>query len=597
MGQSLDDVRIHTNRAAEALADHIDARAFTWGTNIAFAAGQFQPESEAGRRLLAHELVHVAQQRAGRGTGVVQRETKKGDVLTYDEAMARKDKKALVELSGQRGPHVYQSPTTLENPRPLDANKEVRLYRSLSQGLWWQIDCADVVPESYGEQCYALTAFLDIKESKRSPTESQVKERGGRRRRSAKTPIPKAFPWVGIVVTESEGLTLRSSPEVPKNKHENSMGNIARGADVEVLGGHEKAWFRVRAKVDDGAVKEGYVVGAYVDPKPKPEPKARGPILTRDERNILAALRGLSTPTSPQKIVEAIGNAGYRPHFRRKDASLPELHIDDDGLVQRGPFPKKRRTFRDRKASAAKHAAKGRGKIPELDEALAKRRRGEWGPGDEGLIRKWIEPMELLLERAGDARAEKLAKLLAELGDRPLTSTQYRSFRRKLRDLVLVDVQGLETKERIGVLRDYLRALRDRASQGQLFSEFRARELGKGNMHGITTANQPPTVPNTKRKADGVVEVISKRVVEHGGPPTGIYAAEDKAGFSFNAKQAARYAEALKGGWRVDGVVYFAEDVGAAEEVMDQLEKFEGVRFFVGYFEGGGLKWVRRHEH
>ncbi len=58
----LSPVRIHTDANAQSAASELKARAFTIGPNIAFAQGEFQPESNEGRRLLAHELTHVIQQ-------------------------------------------------------------------------------------------------------------------------------------------------------------------------------------------------------------------------------------------------------------------------------------------------------------------------------------------------------------------------------------------------------------------------------------------------------------------------------------------------------------------------------------------------------
>jgi len=65
------DVQVHIG--PEALS--IGALAFTQGSNIFFAPGQYNPESHFGQQLLAHELTHVVQQRAGRvrnpfGSGV-----------------------------------------------------------------------------------------------------------------------------------------------------------------------------------------------------------------------------------------------------------------------------------------------------------------------------------------------------------------------------------------------------------------------------------------------------------------------------------------------------------------------------------------------
>jgi hypothetical protein len=64
-GQDLGHVRIHTGPAAAASAQALGARAFALGPDIAFAAGQYAPERREGRRLLAHELAHVARRHTG----------------------------------------------------------------------------------------------------------------------------------------------------------------------------------------------------------------------------------------------------------------------------------------------------------------------------------------------------------------------------------------------------------------------------------------------------------------------------------------------------------------------------------------------------
>ena len=58
----LSHVRIHTGIKATQSANAVSARAYTVGRNIVFGAGQYQPETLSGQRLLAHELTHVAQQ-------------------------------------------------------------------------------------------------------------------------------------------------------------------------------------------------------------------------------------------------------------------------------------------------------------------------------------------------------------------------------------------------------------------------------------------------------------------------------------------------------------------------------------------------------
>ncbi len=59
---SFADVRVHVGPEATA----IGALAFTHGSDLYFAPGQYNPQSIQGQHLLGHELTHVVQQRAGR---------------------------------------------------------------------------------------------------------------------------------------------------------------------------------------------------------------------------------------------------------------------------------------------------------------------------------------------------------------------------------------------------------------------------------------------------------------------------------------------------------------------------------------------------
>jgi hypothetical protein len=68
-GHDFSRVQIHTGpRAAEA-AQAINANAYTVGHDIVFDRGQYDPRTTKGKRLLAHELAHVVQQRHGAASG------------------------------------------------------------------------------------------------------------------------------------------------------------------------------------------------------------------------------------------------------------------------------------------------------------------------------------------------------------------------------------------------------------------------------------------------------------------------------------------------------------------------------------------------
>jgi hypothetical protein len=87
-GASLRGVRLHTDPLAQQLNQSLNARATTVGRDIHFAEGEYDPESTAGRELLAHELTHILQQRHGGarvqrkgGLGKLLKKKKKGKPL------------------------------------------------------------------------------------------------------------------------------------------------------------------------------------------------------------------------------------------------------------------------------------------------------------------------------------------------------------------------------------------------------------------------------------------------------------------------------------------------------------------------------------
>jgi hypothetical protein len=88
LGDSLADVRVHTDETADQLARSVSARAFTTGSDVYFAKGEHKPGSSGGDELLTHELAHVVQQRDAPTSGPLT-VSKPGDALeTEAEAIA-----------------------------------------------------------------------------------------------------------------------------------------------------------------------------------------------------------------------------------------------------------------------------------------------------------------------------------------------------------------------------------------------------------------------------------------------------------------------------------------------------------------------------
>jgi Domain of unknown function (DUF4157)/HNH/Endo VII superfamily nuclease toxin with a HHH motif len=95
-------VRMHTGSQAADTARSINARAFTHGQDMVFGSGQYSPDTDTGRRLMAHELTHVVQQNAATITSsntefTIQRnEDELGQDIESDET-SEKDAEAVEE--------------------------------------------------------------------------------------------------------------------------------------------------------------------------------------------------------------------------------------------------------------------------------------------------------------------------------------------------------------------------------------------------------------------------------------------------------------------------------------------------------------------
>ncbi|MND58099.1 putative peptidoglycan binding domain protein [compost metagenome] len=72
-GYDFSNVQIHNDLLAHQSSTAINAKAYTHANHVVFGSGQFQPDTNAGKQLLAHELTHVVQQRAGQQQAVQRR--------------------------------------------------------------------------------------------------------------------------------------------------------------------------------------------------------------------------------------------------------------------------------------------------------------------------------------------------------------------------------------------------------------------------------------------------------------------------------------------------------------------------------------------
>lgn len=90
LGHSLEHIRVHADERAATSAQLLGARAYTVANHIIFARGQYDPATQNGRALLAHELVHTLQNSARAGGGLqrmVSRSPEEAEPAGFDSTL------------------------------------------------------------------------------------------------------------------------------------------------------------------------------------------------------------------------------------------------------------------------------------------------------------------------------------------------------------------------------------------------------------------------------------------------------------------------------------------------------------------------------
>lgn len=126
-GHDFSRVRVHSGADAAASAAAVGARAYTVGSHIAFGSGAYAPGTDAGRRLIAHELAHVLQQRhsspavasAGLAVGTVDDPTERHAEQAADAVMAGANPPTRTLLPGGAVRRACPTPPTGVAATPL----------------------------------------------------------------------------------------------------------------------------------------------------------------------------------------------------------------------------------------------------------------------------------------------------------------------------------------------------------------------------------------------------------------------------------------------------------------------------------------------
>ena len=157
-GGDLHGVRIHTGPRAGEAARAVQARAFTFGNDVAFAAGAYAPSTPRGRELLLHELAHVAQQRRAGGTPAEpHRFSEPGDPAERQAAAVAAD------AGGGAAPWLAPAPGVIQRQHEDDASGGHGGGRQVTVTLNLTGDCRE--PEKIAEAIPGARSMLNAAEN------------------------------------------------------------------------------------------------------------------------------------------------------------------------------------------------------------------------------------------------------------------------------------------------------------------------------------------------------------------------------------------------------------------------------------------------
>ncbi|MEH1857027.1 MAG: DUF4157 domain-containing protein [Nostoc sp.] len=171
-GADFGSVRVHTDAQSNSLNESIQARAFTTGQDVFFRQGEYSPESDAGKELLAHELTHVVQQN---GSAV---QPKSLHVVAPKENKLQT--KALPTTSAGHGLAIqlrenFQKPTDEDNQKNLESKTDTENGEQQNQATTEKHQAIPTPPDDGGN---AVTDPPPTKKVGAAVTQKQV-EVGG----------------------------------------------------------------------------------------------------------------------------------------------------------------------------------------------------------------------------------------------------------------------------------------------------------------------------------------------------------------------------------------------------------------------------------
>jgi hypothetical protein len=221
-GADFSGVRVHSDEKAARSARDLNARAFTVGSDVVFAEGEYQPHTSAGKHLLAHELAHVVQQ--GAGSVMVQRAV----ALTDDDykSLAAQLHDAIYGL-GTDEEAIFVALQKLEKDATAIA-KLIKVYKDEYSNADLE---ADIRGDMSGSELTLALELMGIKDDQKAPDIVGTVPTTDDEYKAVAKKLHSAMNQVGTEEEEIYGLLM------PFNRDETKLTKLKTIYQSELSGG------------------------------------------------------------------------------------------------------------------------------------------------------------------------------------------------------------------------------------------------------------------------------------------------------------------------------------------------------------------------
>jgi hypothetical protein len=280
LGVDFSQVRVHTDSRAAESAEAVNALAYTVGRDIVFAAGQYNPRTSSGIRLLAHELTHVAQQKVDSPS--LQRQPKEVDLATPETCEGKTDVTQQFSDFIRDVPSLVANTPNLPDEQRKGLNSMTQLIMSKEDSVdisKYKVLCCTKINLEIGIAGESFQAYVSAKDQEIGLGKYVYGLMGEYRRSKDKEQLTKFLQTIahekrhqtlagsmkveastlkpGRSISAAENASYRAE-EILATTEEFAVGRMALGKEYEVEVADQQKLYRLRNSIRNWVTEDEY---------------------------------------------------------------------------------------------------------------------------------------------------------------------------------------------------------------------------------------------------------------------------------------------------------------------------------------------------